>query len=426
MLHEAISISGTDQTDVETVSDQQRAVCRDGVLACLRDLIHASLSEGGVERTVLTHALYRSGSASMLADTRIGERGLDLDSLDRMSAASAVSRFFDLGTSGVDDYLMHAETLAEWADLIGHHFSAVGGEAKIVFMTSGSVGQPKACTHLLRALAEEVTATAPVVCDPPPHRIVSLVPAHHMYGFLWSVLLGSRTGCDVINAARWPATVLERRLQPDDVIVATPSMWQALVDHQIVLPPGARGLSSGAPMPAQLWEMLDDSGLTSLTEIFGSTETAGLGWRKQAGDPFALMPHLERDGDTIRFPRRHAPLVLQDELVWMDERAFRLAGRKDHAIQIAGVNVSLDHVRTTVLASPLVEAAAIREESGRLKAFIVPQTEIELLDEAAFVAELSAWLRGQLAAPARPVSFTLGAELPRNSMGKITDWSTAP
>ena len=53
----------------------------------------------------------------------------------------------------------------------------------------------------------------------------------------------------------------------------------------------------------------------------------------------------------------------------------------------------------------------------RLKAFIVPARDTTETENT-----LNQWLREQLPAPERPVRLDLGTELPRNEMGKLSDW----
>lgn len=425
MLHETLSPPSVGPNSGPAQGNDD-GISREGILACLRDLIEASLVTPGVPRNDLTRALHLPATLTELADCDIGAAGLGLDSLDRMAAASAVGRFFDLGATGVDDYLMHADRLADWADLVCHHYSAVGGEAQITFMTSGSLGDPVACTHFLRDLRDEVTQLAPVIGATAPYRIVALVPAHHMYGFLWTVLMATVTGCRIVAAARCPASRMERLIEPGDLVVATPLTWQSFVDHQVKLPANVSGLVSAAAMPPKLWEDLAKLGLASLVELYGATETGGIGWRATADVPLQLMPHLERSGDGLRYRSQNRAVSVQDKLVWHADRAFDLGGRKDRAVQIGGVNVSLTHVRETILSAPAIADAAVREDGGRLKAFVVPETLIPGPEIDAFLGELSSWLAHRLEAAARPVHLTIGERLPRNAMGKLMDWDITP
>jgi acyl-coenzyme A synthetase/AMP-(fatty) acid ligase len=59
------------------------------------------------------------------------------------------------------------------------------------------------------------------------------------------------------------------------------------------------------------------------------------------------------------------------------------------------------------------------EEGSRLKSFVVPAPGT---DPAALRADLWRWSESRLTAPERPKAFKIGDELPRNVMGKLSDW----
>ena len=64
---------------------------------------------------------------------------------------------------------------------------AEGSERGLAFKTSGSTGEPRFITQDFAALAQETEALAEIFNG--ATRIVALVPAHHIYGFLFTVLL---------------------------------------------------------------------------------------------------------------------------------------------------------------------------------------------------------------------------------------------
>ena len=59
------------------------------------------------------------------------------------------------------------------------------------------------------------------------------------------------------------------------------------------------------------------------------------------------------------------------------------------------------------------------EEGSRLKAFVVPSTGA---DPQVLRSELGRWTESRLTAPERPKAFAMGYQLPRNAMGKLSDW----
>jgi 4-coumarate--CoA ligase (photoactive yellow protein activation family) len=167
--------------------------------------------------------------------------------------------------------------------------------------------------------------------------------------------------------------------------------------------------------------------LHRLVEIYGATETGGIGWRDRDGAPFRLLPHVSRDDDeSVRKSLRGAVLryALPDTVAWRGPDLLVPVSRRDGAVQVGGVNVDPEAVRAVLLGHPDVADAAVRlmhpTEGERIKAFIVPKHgagshEQLRLDLEARVAE-------RLQPLERPRAFTFGAAVPTNAMGKRVDW----
>lgn len=269
---------------------------------------------------------------------------------------------------------------------------------------------------------------------PRRRRILSAVPSHHIYGFLFTVLMPHRLEgamgagpVEVVDIRQAGPAALEALAQPGDLVVAHPAWWEAAA--RVVPAYGADivGVTSTAPCPDTLAAALAAAGLR-LLQVYGSSETAGVGWRDRAGVPFALLPYWARTDDTASLARtlpdgtaRRYPL--QDRLEWADGRHFLPAGRIDAAVQVGGVNVFPAYVADVLALHPQVREAAVRlmrpDEGRRLKAFVVaqPGADVDLLR-----AELPGWTAERLTAPERPVAWTFGPRLPRQAGGKPADW----
>jgi long-chain acyl-CoA synthetase len=358
---------------------------------------------------------------------RLDEDGLGLDSLERMSVASALNEALHLHESGVEDLLLVRRCFGDWVDLarigLGH------ASQRLTFRTSGSSGTPKPCLHDLASLEQEVEFLGVLLAG--RRRVFSAVPAHHLYGFLFTVLLPARWGgVDVRDVRQVTPQALAAGLVPGDLLISHPAHWALLARHGGPLSPGVVGVSSTAPCPAGLAEQLTTTcGLQRLVQVYGSSETAGIGWRDTAGGPFRLMPHWSRlCGDDGALQRRlpqggHGPVLLQDHLDWRDAAHFTVGGRRDQAVQVGGINVFPARVRQVLLAHAAVQEAVVRrmsaDEGERLKAFVVPRAGV---DRQRLVDELALWVAQHLTPPERPKAFTLGDRLPINAMGKVADW----
>nr|WP_283234940.1 4-coumarate--CoA ligase [Rhodobacter capsulatus] len=359
--------------------------------------------------------------AAFADDPRIDEDGLGFDSLARLDLIGAVRDFFDLSRTGIEDYVYVEPTLQGWIDRIMQHFDLLAARsetAQAVFRTSGSTGAPKPIPHPWPKLMREAACMArdQGLVPAPGGTVIGLVPAHHLFGCLFTALLPELAGVALQDLTAAPPASALRGTRPGDLLIATPHLWAHLLAAG-PFPPGLRGVSSGAPMPDALWRNLLAAGLDALTEVYGASETGGIGLRTTPGAAFTLLPFLSRTADD-GISDGPTPLRLQDRLCWTGPARFVLDGRRDQAVQVGGVNVSVGHVSAVLQAEPGVEALALRLGGDRLKAFVVCAAEAE----AALETRLRARAEAELDAPARPQHYRFGRALPLSREGKAQDW----
>ena len=360
------------------------------------------------------------------ADLAIAEQGLGLDSLERLSVAGALNEALHLREAGIEDLLLARGSFGEWLEVAAEGLASY--DAALTFRTSGSSGVAKACPHALVNLWQEVEHLAGLASG--TRRVLSAVPAHHLYGFLFTVLLPNRLDCEeVIDVRRLTPQSLVAMMQPDDLVISYPAHWSVLARHAQRLPGGVNGVTSTAPCPDPLARRLTDVGLATLIQVYGSSETAGIGTRIAPGSAFQLMPFWSRDpldGHSLLRTATDGSVsshASQDRLEWLDMRRFSINGRLDEAVQVGGTNVFPARVRQVLLEHPQVVDAQVRlmtpEEGSRLKAFVVPKPGT---DPEALQTDLWRWTELRLTAPERPKAFALGHQLPRNPLGKLADW----
>jgi 4-coumarate--CoA ligase (photoactive yellow protein activation family) len=363
-------------------------------------------------------------------------RDLGADSLELLGMGTALAEALHLERGAVDERLLARPCLDDWVAVARDSLRAGGSE--LTFRTSGSAGSPKRCTHLLGLLWQETIELARLL--PGRRRILNLVPSHHIYGFLFTVLLPRALGISEVLDLRTatPAAVL-REARDGDLVVAHPGWWEQLARLAPRFPSGVVGVSSTAPCPDPLARELADAGLR-LLQVYGSSETAGVGWREEAGAAYILLPHWSRsaapdggglailaDGLARALPGGgEARYPLQDKLEWEDARRFRPAGRIDGAVQVGGTNVFPSYVAEVLAMHPGVKEAAVRpmrpDEGRRLKAFVVPADASGESGHEALRGELLDWCAARLSTPERPAAISFGARLPRQASGKPADW----
>lgn len=357
------------------------------------------------------------------------QQDLGADSLELMQLSSALTMALSPPDSGVLQPLQQLHTLPTvggWAMAARASLRRQSGQ--LGFATSGSTGRASHCFQDASLLWQEVMALARLL--PARQRILCAVPAHHLYGFLFSILLPRAlglSGTPIVELRASTPAALAGQLRSGDLVVAHPLYWQGACAGGAALPGDVLGVSSGAPCPAAVAQALRAVGLDSLLEVYGSSETAGVGWRTQEAAPYRCFPwwRAAAGGLTRTLPdgaQRHYPA--QDRLEWSSGDAFRPMGRVDRAVQVGGVNVFPEHVASVLKRHPGVREACVRlmrpDEGTRLKAFVVPADASA--DGPSLAALLHAWSREALSAAERPVSLTLGDSLPVGSNGKPRDW----
>lgn len=344
----------------------------------------------------------------------IGDEGLGLDSLERLGALGALAETFDLddGALGEDQ----PQTVSDWIDWILRRQASPGGQ--ITVRTSGSTGTPRSCAHATADLLDEATFLMSRFAD--RRRIVALVPAHHLYGMIWTALLPD--ALDVPVVTRSIGSPLG--LMAGDLIVAVPDQWQAILRLTRQFPAAIVGVSSAGSLPDALAADLLAAGLDRLIDVYGASETGAIAMREVPAAQYELLPrwHLAANGDDWQLTDRNgATAALPDHVERTGERSLRRIGRRDGAVQVAGHNVWPGHVERLLCAVDGVDSAAVRlGANGRLKAFVVPRAGHEADDLLVVLEEVVA---ARLTAQERPKTFRFGAVLPRNAIGKMEDWT---
>lgn len=359
-------------------------------------------------------------SAGWQPDMELGTGGLGLDSLELVTVATGLTEALHLHRSGIEDYLLMHRRLGDWAQIAARGLSVFDRE--LTFHTSGSTGTPKPCRHTLAGLEAEIRAQARHLG--PVRRVIGMVPGHHIYGFLFSILLPRLLNVPVVDArGRMPGRVMAE-MAPGDLLVAVPEQWAIIARTAPADLTGRAGLCSTGPLNPALFAQLTARGLT-LTEIYGSSETAGIGWRRTPDAPFRLLDGLRLSADGTRLDQGWQGQAhdLLDRVEVMGDGQFRLLGRRDGAVQVGGINVFPEQVAARLRQHPDVAEAAVRPmavgDGLRLKAFIVP---VGSADADNMTARLTDWAQVNLKPEERPKSWTMGPALPTSALGKLRDW----
>jgi len=324
--------------------------------ATLQHLVAAALAPG---RGLTANQLVRD----MQAGDHLRNGPAALDSLDQLTAARAVAEFFELEKTGADELLLRRNQLGQWGELITG-FLDDGTLTRICFRSGGTTGEPKLIPQPLAHLHSEVAEISKLVPD--TRRIVALVPLHHIYGFIWGPLLSDQLGVPLIHAED-AIRIAHHELEAGDLLLGIPEWWQYLASSARPLPGGVTGITSTAPCPPGVINAVLDNGLSSMMEIYGSSDTGGIGWRVNRDTSFQLFHHWHRHDNEHLISDTGSVCLLPDLVHWESDQRLVPAGRRDNAIQVGGVNVWPERVGAFIATHARVLDCSVGplETSGR-------------------------------------------------------------
>lgn len=348
---------------------------------------------------------------------------------------TAVTDEPSLETPGLDRVMVELGARATDAP---NDVPAIGGSLHAVsLLTSGSTGvpQPHAKTwHTLVGDAAAAVARLAQLLGRPSLEgltLVGTVPVQHSYG-LESTALLALVGGAAFDSGRpfFPADIVAAlaAVPRPRALVTTPFHLKTLLLAGIEIPPVDLILSATAPLSPQLAAQAEQATGGMLIEIYGSTESGQVATRRptqsEVWETFGEIRVTAQPGadGTEQFvfagdfiPQ---PTPMADVLELLDGRRFRLFGRANDLIHVAGKRSSLGHLNYHLNSIPGVDDGAfwlpddVSDGVVRPVAFVVAPT--------LGAGEVVAALRARLESVFVPRRVVHVPSLPREGTGKLT------
>ena len=224
--------------------------------------------------------------------------------------------------------------------------------------TSGSSGSPVRLSKRFDQLNAELAVHAQLwpltsTC------VISQVSHQHIYGLLAGVLHPLCSGVPFCgDTCRYPEVLIARleeaataQLIPS--VVSSPAQLSRLPTHLgwTRLPAPRHVFSSGAPLAAEHAHHAESVLRAPVIEIYGSTETGGIAYRRQTHDQtWQPLPGVELSVQQQQLALRSAFLETPDAWWQQQDRVqprgdgFLLLGRADRIVKVGGKRVSLDAI----------------------------------------------------------------------------------
>ena len=309
----------------------------------------------------------------------------------------------------------------------------IAGDAIVTQMlTSGSTGKPTRHAKLWGLLVENIDAEAARMAQHLRREslegvtVVGTVPAHHMYGFESTVLIAMIGGASfAAERPFFPGDIIHTlsRLPRPRVLVTTPFHLKTLLESGLELPTVDLVVSATAPLSPQMAARAERALGGELMEIYGCTEAGQVATRRTIEGPeWETYRGLVMSGDGERcvVSGGHVPepTPLADVLEVLSPTRFRLLGRSNDLINVAGKRSSLSHLNYQLNSIEGVQDGAFWlppadsvEGVSRLVAFVVAPT----LPRERLLAEL----RRRVEAVLLPRRIVMIDSLPRDPTGKL-------
>ena len=436
---------------VQTQAAQRYALCIDdpfdfacalfGLLACGKEPVIPANSTPGyladladAYEVVLTDAdlpLAGLAAGAKLGVNAEGEVHADRATLDRVIAASAARAEAASGIVNTRTPAAHTSRAAYPID----------PQSPLTLYTSGSSGRPKPIRKTLAQFNAEVHTLerqwGALIGDA---TMLASVPHHHIYGLLFRVLWPLAAGRAFDRAISIEPLHLQTQIRHcgASVIVSTPaqlSRWPALPGFADLTPAPRAFFSSGGPLALEAAQQYAAAYGAAPLEIYGSTETGGIAWRRQdqsdAWQPVAGI-EVRRDEDgalNVRSPHLDHPdwHRTDDKIAFDADGRFRLQGRLDRVLKLDGKRVSLPELEARLALHPYVAQAALVPLAGASRervGAVVALTEAggaALRDEGrvALAKILRRHLAGYVDVVVLPRHWRFRVTLPFDARGKL-------
>jgi acyl-coenzyme A synthetase/AMP-(fatty) acid ligase len=302
--------------------------------------------------------------------------------------------------------------------------------------TSGSTGEPKCIRKALHQLEAECRVQERCWGTEADGTIVAAtVPHHHIYGLLFRLLwplCAGRPFDDTIIAE--PTTLFERlAFLGNTLLISSPaqlSRLPALLDLGGIARKPRLVFSSGGPLAADTADSYARAWGASPVEIFGSTETGGIAWRKQAAcNHWSPLPEVlvEADADGALLVRSpflpdESALRMEDAVEFSADGRFILRGRLDRIVKIEEKRLSLAEMEAWLGQHAAVAAAAVaplRIGPRTVVGAVVVVRDGSPADRKGLVATLKAHVRQKYDGVLLPRRWRFVAQLPYNERGKL-------
>jgi len=238
----------------------------------------------------------------------------------------------------------------------------------LTLFTSGSSGSPKAIPKTLALLNAEIMSLEKqwgALLE--NTHIVSTVSHQHIYGLLFRVLWPLCAGRSFQRVDHIYPEQLAHGALENTTLISSPALLKRLTEKTIES--GYRAIfSSGGPLSYQAVVEAELNLKQIPIEVFGSTETGGVGFRQQNQEyqPWQAFSDIQVTVNELNCLKIKSPWInfntwyqTSDQCELLDDQHFVLKGRVDRIIKIEEKRISLNEVEQRMNGLPWINESAV-------------------------------------------------------------------
>ncbi|KAF1023047.1 MAG: 4-hydroxybenzoate--CoA/benzoate--CoA ligase [Paracidovorax wautersii] len=420
-------------------------------------VLAGALRASGVQRLAVHLADAAELTLVLLAAWRAGIPVILPADLQRESlvalAQQATLLFLDAPASASTDAPVPGLQMVAWRDWLAQQPSPQGeggldgdglaaDDTALMVRTSGSSGQAKVIAKTLRQLQCEIEVLESLRGGQAAQaQVIGSVSAQHVYGLtfrvLWPLMAGRLLGRTQIV---FPEDLLAASGQGAVVWIGSPALYKRMTDSIAWEQAAGRvrlAFSAGGPLPAHAAQQLQGRLGDWPVEIYGSSETGAIGWRRGLGD-WQTLPGVEVGLQAPASP--DAPGALWVRSPWLPPGqveqtsdaasivagGFVLGDRLDRIVKLEDKRIGLAHIESALARHPWIDDVRCGVyQAGRAQigcVAVLSASGLHVLrnqGRAALVRQLGEHLRDHVEPIAWPRRWRWVRGLPLSPQGKL-------
>ncbi len=297
--------------------------------------------------------------------------------------------------------------------------------------TSGSSGQPKVIAKSMQQFQDEIERLEKLWGITVNQSMIAATVSHqHIYGLIFRVLWPLAAGrCFFSSQFLSPESLFKTIATHQACWIASPAQLKRLDEHSDwkKIRQLSAIFSSGGPLSRETAQTILQKGHQAVIEIYGSSETGGIAWRKQTENSlWTALPDVKLESSgRLSSPWISHPIFLDDQIKLHADGLFELSGRKDRIVKIEEKRLSLSEMEQAILKYPEIADTHIRLLPGKrdkiIASLALTDTGIKQLEQSGrgvLIKNLRKQLSQIFEATVLPRKWLLFNSIPMTTQGK--------